>query len=117
MMNAIKIFIGDQETPCEVFVADSFINRLKGLMFTKELKENSGLLIRPCSMVHTFFMRYSIDVVFISKVGEVLDFCSNLAPYGFSPHISGCYQALEFPCGYCMKMGIQKGQYISFKIK
>ena len=116
MMNIVKIKIEDEETPCEVLVADSFLDRLIGLMFTKELKENTGLLIRPCSMVHTFFMRYSIDVVFISKGGEILELCSDLAPNGFSPHISGCYQVLEFPCHYCAKMGMQKGQQLSFII-
>ena len=45
----------------------NFLERMRGLLGTKNLDNDEGLLIAPCSSVHTFGMRYSIDVLFLDK--------------------------------------------------
>ena len=47
-------------------------SRNKGLLQRESLPEGSALIIAPCSAVHTFFMKFPIDVVFVSKDGRVL---------------------------------------------
>jgi hypothetical protein len=45
---------------------------MRGLLGRRGLESGEGLLIKPTGSVHTFFMRFPIDVVFLSRDGEVL---------------------------------------------
>lgn len=47
--------------------ADNFFKRLKGLLFTKEITESEGLLLKNCKQVHTFGMNYDIGVFYLDK--------------------------------------------------
>lgn len=47
--------------------ATSFWQRLLGLMFKKHLSQDEGLLFENCNSIHTFFMRFTITVIFIDK--------------------------------------------------
>ena len=64
----------------EVNLADTFIRRFMGLMGKKELKSGTGLKIEPCSSIHTFNMRFPIDVIFLSKDHEVLKVIHGMKP-------------------------------------
>lgn len=64
----------------QVTIADNFFTRLKGLLGTKELPKGNALLITPCNSVHTFGMRYAIDVFFVSKNGEILKIVASMPP-------------------------------------
>jgi uncharacterized membrane protein (UPF0127 family) len=58
---------------CERCVlADNAWTRMRGLLGRKALDDGEGLLIRPSGSIHMFFMRFPIDVVFLSRDGEVL---------------------------------------------
>ena len=48
-------------------IANSFSSRLKGLMFTENIKSEEGLLLENCNSIHTFFMNFEIDVAYIDK--------------------------------------------------
>jgi hypothetical protein len=56
---------------CEL--ADGFWKRFKGLLGRSALAPDEGLLLRPAAAVHTFFLRFPIDVVFIDRGGCVVD--------------------------------------------
>jgi uncharacterized membrane protein (UPF0127 family) len=79
--------------------ATSFQDRLLGLMFQDEMKGMDGLLIEPCRSIHNFFVRFPIDVVFISKKNTVVKVLRNFRPW----QISGIYftatKTLELPAG------------------
>src|SRR5690554_6527845 len=90
-------------------VACSFLQRIKGLMGTRELPEDEGLLISPCNSVHTFFMRYAIDVVFLSKDYTVLKVIHNMRPWRISPIIWKSHSVLELPSGRAKELGITCG--------
>lgn len=62
-------------------IADTYWSRLKGLQFRRALAPNAGLLIVPCSSIHTFWVRFPIDVVFLSDRGEVLEICPRVRPW------------------------------------
>jgi len=53
-------------------VADNFIDRCRGLMCKPRLPDDEALLIERCSCIHTFWMRFPIDVVFLDRSGMVL---------------------------------------------
>ncbi|NKB38276.1 MAG: DUF192 domain-containing protein [Gammaproteobacteria bacterium] len=52
-----------------------------GLLGSAKLEENEGLLITPCSSVHTFGMRYSIDVLFLDKQLTIVKTVESLKPW------------------------------------
>jgi uncharacterized protein len=56
---------------CEV--AETVVARTRGLLGREELPAGEGLLIRPSFSIHTFFMRFPIDAVFLDRSGLVLD--------------------------------------------
>lgn len=62
----IKIFFNNGSI---VFaqIASSFVERLRGLLFSPEPQLNLGLWIEPCWAIHTFGMNFPIDILFLSK--------------------------------------------------
>ncbi|MBU5636420.1 DUF192 domain-containing protein [Geomonas sp. Red69] len=81
-----------------VCVAESFLARLKGLLGREELPPGQGLWIKPCKSVHTFGMKFPIDVAFLDGELRVVALVT-LAPNrvsGFHPKASS---VLELPAG------------------
>lgn len=79
--------------------ADTFVQRLLGLMFRPPLLPGEGLWIEPCSSVHTHFMRFPIDVAFVDREGYVLRVMPHLRPWRLSPIVARAAAALELPAG------------------
>ena len=81
-----------------VRVADTFWTRLKGLLGTQSLPDGTALIIRPCNSVHTFGMKYPLDVLFVSKGGRVRKVAENLLP-GRLAWDWGAAWVIELPAG------------------
>lgn len=90
-------------------IANSFLKRFIGLMGKKSMPDNEGLLIRPCNQVHTFHMKFCIDVVFLSDDGTVLFINESLNRNSISPKIKGCCQVMELRSGTVQKTGLKTG--------
>lgn len=80
------------------FVTTTFRERFLGLMFRRGLEPGTGLLIRPCSSIHTFFMRFPIDVVHIGEDHRIVAIDRALGPWRISHH-KGVKCILEMPAG------------------
>ena len=92
-------------------IADTFISRLKGLLGTASLPARQCLVIKPCSSVHTFGMKYSLDIVFMDKNNRVLRIVSNLPPNRIACCSGGSY-VLEFAGGSLEAAEITVGDYL-----
>jgi uncharacterized membrane protein (UPF0127 family) len=79
--------------------ADNFWTRFWGLMGVKELPAGSGLVIVPCNSIHCFGMKIAIDVVFISRAGEVLHLIPEMKPGRVSPLVRKSRGVIELPVG------------------
>lgn len=79
--------------------ADTFLKRLKGWMFRGEPREDEGLLLEPCNSIHTCFMRFSIDVLFLSDDNRVLARYDRLTRNRMIPRVSGAVRVLELAAG------------------
>ncbi len=85
--------------------ADTFGLRLLGLMFRSGLAEGEGLWIEPCQSVHTHFMRFAIDVLFVARDQTVLHVIPAMQPWRFSPAIRQAAAVLELPAGAAQATG------------
>jgi uncharacterized membrane protein (UPF0127 family) len=88
--------------------------RFRGLMWRKGLPPSEGLLIPHCNSVHTFFMLFAIDVVYLSKENDVLKIVDEMR----CCHLSACLRAksvLEMPAGWARKTGLRAGHTLAFE--
>ena len=83
----------------EVAVADTHWSRLRGLMGTsvEEFPSGRGLWIIPCHGVHTFAMRFPIDVVYLDQAQRVLHLEKSLMPWRIAPVRRKARSVLELP--------------------
>lgn len=79
--------------------ARSFAARGRGLMFVQDLPQGEGILIDPCSSIHTFFMRIPIDVLYVDRSGTVLRADQAMKPWRIGPIFTGSRWVVELPAG------------------
>lgn len=75
------------------------MSRLVGLLGRGSLPPGEGLVIDPCSSVHTAFMRFAIDVLYVSRDGEVLKIVPNMKPFRASAMARARCYVIELPTG------------------
>ena len=81
-MDAIVLLGPDGQVVCErCEIAGDFVRRGRGLLGRKELNRGQGMLIRPTWSVHTWFMRFAIDVVFLDSDLTVLKIARRLPTF------------------------------------
>lgn len=98
-----------------VDVADTIWSRTAGLLGRSDLQPATGMLLRPCRSVHTCFMRFNIDVVFMTLTGEVVRTVDTLAPFSFVDGGQRARMTLEIPAGTSRRTGIRVGQILRFE--
>ena len=83
----------------EVFMAATPWLRMKGLLGKKMLAPGEALVIQPCNSIHTLFMQFAIDVLFLDRQNKVVAVISSLKPFRFSKIYFASYLAIELPIG------------------
>lgn len=96
----------------KALLATGFFARAKGLLGRNALQEGEALIIRPCNVIHMFFMRFPIDVVFCSKQNKVLRIEHELKPWRTSPRVHLAHYVIELPAGKAEATDIQVGDEI-----
>ncbi|MEB3284984.1 MAG: DUF192 domain-containing protein [Candidatus Sericytochromatia bacterium] len=96
-----------------VGIASNFWSRLIGLLGTPHLPPDAGLLIVPCNSVHTFGMRYAIDIVYLTEAGVVIATTEHMKPWTFGWPIRAAKAVLELPAGTVQRAGLQAGDRLS----
>lgn len=91
-----------------VLTADTFAGRARGLLFRAPLRADHALLILPCRSIHTFGMRYAIDVVFLDRNARVVGLHAQLPPWRIAG-VSGARAVLEMAAGAAATVGIRPG--------
>jgi uncharacterized membrane protein (UPF0127 family) len=90
-------------------MAVGFWGRLKGLIGTTSLPEGYALMLSPCNSIHTFFMKYGIDVIFIDRNNRVVKILHSVSPNRIGPVAPGAKAAIELKAGSCNKTGTRTG--------
>jgi len=78
-------------------LADTFWSRLRGLQFRRSFAQGSGLLLVPCSAIHTFWMRFPVDIAMLDRRGRVLRSIRSIAPNRVILGPRGTHAVLELP--------------------
>jgi uncharacterized membrane protein (UPF0127 family)/CheY-like chemotaxis protein len=94
-------------------VADRAPRRVRGLLGRKQLDPNEGMLLRPAWSVHTAFLRFPIDVLFINGEQVVMKKVANLKPFRTATCL-GAREVVELAAGVCDRLGIEPGQRLSW---
>jgi len=89
-------------------IADRLLTRLRGLLGRAELPSGEGLLLRPAPSIHTCFMRFAIDAVFLDDRLRVLSISPDLRPCRFAGR-RGARAVLELAAGEARRRGIREG--------
>jgi len=105
----IALASDDGNVVCErCLLAETPLARLRGLLGRSDLPAGEGLLLRPAGSIHTAFMRFPIDAVFLDRADRVLKVAHELPPW----RMAGCRGAravLELPAGEAAKQGLRAG--------
>ena len=89
----------DREIASRVAVADDSASRSRGLLGRTAMAPEEGLWIVPCPMIHTFFMKFAIDAVFLDRRLKVVRVVENLRPWRVSPWVLRAHSVLELAGG------------------
>jgi uncharacterized protein len=98
----------------QVEAASTFLRRFRGLMLTRELPQQCALHIRPCRSVHTYFMRYPIDVLYLDEAGHVVGTDERLAPGKIGSRVPRTRSVVELPAGRIRETDTRIGQTVKF---
>ena len=94
-------------------VADSGPKRNKGLLGRKHLAPGEGLWIVPCESVHTFFMQFAIDLVYLDRNHRIKKICNSVPAWRLSACLSA-HSILELPAGTIRDTQTQAGDTLEF---
>jgi uncharacterized membrane protein (UPF0127 family) len=105
---------GGRPALARVWRASSAWERMRGLLGRAPLAPDEALLIEPCSSVHTFGMRYPIDLAYLDGEGRVLRVVPRVAPLRVSAR-PGARATLEMAAGAAQALGLQAGERLEWR--
>ncbi len=92
-------------------VADRPLARMRGLLGRAGLSAEEGLLLRPAGSIHTHFMRFAIDAVFLDREERVIDVRSSIGPWRMARK-RGARAVLELRAGEARRRGVRIGDVL-----
>jgi uncharacterized membrane protein (UPF0127 family) len=95
--------------------ATSLGQRMKGLLGQDSLVANEALILKPCSSIHTFFMRFAIDVLFLDKNMQIVRLVQDMPPNRLSPIVWASKMAIELPAGKISQTNTQVSDKVVFR--
>ena len=93
-------------------LAETPLTRLKGLLGRKGLEQGEGLLLRPAASIHTFFMRFPIDAVWVDRDLNVLKVSPDLGPWRTAA-CKGAKGVVEMAAGEAERVGLSAGDKLT----
>ncbi|HEU6446765.1 MAG TPA: DUF192 domain-containing protein [Gaiellaceae bacterium] len=111
MADYVEVTRADGQIVCRCRVAVSFASRFRGLMGMRQLPPGSGLLLPGASSVHTHFMRFPIDVVFLDSGWRIVALVTALRPWRLAAAKTAA-SVLELAGGECHRLGIAEGDVL-----
>ena len=111
----MKAFVDDVLFLSEVLAAASMRERMVGLLGRDGLEKGTGMLIEQCGSIHTFFMKFDLDVIFLDSSDRVLKVCKSVTSGRTVLGGFGAKRVLEMEAGSASVNAVQVGSQIQFK--
>jgi uncharacterized membrane protein (UPF0127 family) len=89
-------------------LADSPLSRMKGLLGRRSMPAGEAIILRPASSIHTLFMRFALDVIYLDREDTVVKVVPDLVPWRFSA-APGARTVIEMAAGATKGLGIESG--------
>jgi uncharacterized protein len=102
------------ERVCVGELADRPLSRMRGLMGRRGLPAGEGLLLTPAPSIHTAFMRFPIDALFLDRDLRVLDIRASMPPWRVASK-RHARAVLELPAGECARRGVEVGDRLELR--
>lgn len=96
-------------------LAQGFWSRLIGLLGRSSLQPGEALVLESCRSIHTAFMRFTIDAVYIDRKGQVIKLVAALKPFRLSGVLRGAASVIELPSGTIARTDTALGDELSFE--
>ncbi len=96
-------------------LADTFWLRLKGLLTTASLEKGEGLTLVGEKSIHTLFMGFPIDVIYVDKEYKIIRADVNMVPYRLGPFLARSVYVLEMPVGTINQTASKVGDQLKFE--
>jgi len=93
-----------------LLVADTFWQQARGLIGRSSLEDGEALCLKSCNAIHTFGMRFEIDVLFLDKKGYALKKFSCVKPWRICGPVWGACTVVEMGAGVLKRQNIQVGK-------
>jgi uncharacterized membrane protein (UPF0127 family) len=95
----------------QVIRAFDSASRRRGLLHRDSFPDGAALLIAPCSAIHTWFMRFPIDVAFLARDGRIVKIRSAVGPWRLTAAM-GAYAVMEMTGGALVRSGTRVGDQV-----
>lgn len=96
-------------------VANTFWLRLRGLLGAKPLEQGEGLVLVGEKSIHTLFMSFPIDVIYVDKQEQVIRIDANMVPYRLGPFLARSAYVLEMPVGTITRTATAVGDQLKLE--
>jgi hypothetical protein len=96
-------------------VSATFWSRLRGLLGRSHLERGDGLVLVGEKSIHTFFMKFPLDVLYVDKNYQVIRADINMIPYRLGPFIGRCAYVVEMPVGMIAATATEVGDQLRFE--
>lgn len=96
-------------------LASSFVDRLLGLMGRRRIEEGGGLLLTRSASIHSFFMRFRFDAVFIDREDRVVKVVPAMRQWWVAFGGRGARNVIELPAGVAAETATQPGDLLTFE--
>ena len=114
LLTATNLTRGTRLTECGR-VADNAITRLVGLLRDKILAEGDGLWIVPCNSIHSFWMKFEFDAIFLDKNLRVVHLVAEMKPGRISKIVFAAHSVLEVPAGLIARTATEVGDTLEMR--
>jgi uncharacterized membrane protein (UPF0127 family) len=110
----VSLIDADGRVVCDrCVVATRPLRRMRGLLGRRSLQPGEGILLKPAGSIHTFFMRFTIDAVFLDRDLTVVGVTPGLRPWRVAGRL-GADAVLELREGEWARRGIAVGDRLAF---
>lgn len=96
-------------------LANTFWLRLRGLLGAASLESGEGLILVGEKSIHTLFMKFPIDVVYVDKAYKVIRIDGNMIPYRLGPLVFQSAYVVEVPVGTIVNTATEVGDQLRFE--